>query len=317
MNVMRTINRAVVSAVLVIGLIRTTGAAAQAVPGEAFQDCAGCPEMMILPPGSFRMGSDRVDAMRGGEMRPQGPVRNVTIPAPIAVGRYEISNQQYGAFVAATGRPAQSCRAWGLAEDQLGLNWRDPGYGRLVRDEEPVVCVYWFDAQAYVRWLGDVTGKAYRLLTESEWEYAASGGVSTTWPWGEDPAGICDHGNVLDQDGAAQLASGRSTTKAMAAACRDGYPGVAPLGRYQPNEFGLYDMVGNVWEWVQDCSLTLYPDAPIDGSAVEVDGECEKRAVRGGSWRTRLDRQRPTFRGRDPAATAYNLFGFRVARDVD
>ena len=98
--------------------------------------------------------------------------------------------------------------------------------------------------------------------------------------------------------------------------CRDGFGGVAPVGRFQPNGFGLYDMTGNIWEWVQDCSLRLYPEAPVDGSAVEVAGECEKRAIRGGSWRSRLDRQLPSFRGRDPDETSYHLFGFRVAREL-
>ena len=286
--------------------------------GTAFRDCATCPEMVVVPGGSFRMGSDRVEPMRGGEMRPQGPVRTVTIGSAFAVGRYEVTNAEYGEFVAATRRPAQACRVFGGSNERSGFNWRDPGYGRLARADEPVVCVEWSDARAYAAWLSEQTGHSYRLLTEAEWEYAANGGSAATWPWGDSADAICAHGNVLDQDGASnvEMLAGAGTTVAMAAPCRDGFVGVAPVGRFQPNGFGLYDMTGNVWEWAQDCSFRLYPDTPVDGSAVEATEACEKRAVRGGSWRTRLDRQRPTFRGRDPEATSYHLFGFRVARDL-
>jgi formylglycine-generating enzyme required for sulfatase activity len=311
-------NGTILSIAVFIGLIEIAVGAPPTKPGERFRDCPQCPEMVVIPNGTFRMGSDQLDAMRGGEMRSRGPIREVTIPAPIAVGRYEISNAEFAEFVGATSRPAQACHATGTEQQRrLGLNWRDPGYDRLPAADEPVVCVYWFDAQAYVAWLSKRTGKSYRLLSEAEWEYAANGGATTTWPWGDDAQAICSHGNVLDQDGLRLLPPGASTTEAMAAPCRDGYPGVAPVGRFKANGFGLHDMVGNVWEWVQDCSLTRYPDAPADGTAVEVAGSCDKRAVRGGSWRTRLDRQQTSFRGRDPEATAYDIFGFRVARDLE
>lgn len=292
---------------------------AGAVAAEPFRDCVDCPQMVAVPSGAFQMGADRIEPMRGGEMRPQGPIRSVTIPAPFAVGRYEITNAEYGVFVAETGRPAQSCRAWSGEKEALGLNWRDPDYGRLVRDDEPVVCVDWHDAAAYAAWLREKTAKPYRLLTEAEWEYAAKGGAEGTWPWGENETDICDYGNVLDRDAVRdpETLAGNTTRPSMAAPCSDGYETVAPVGQFEPNAFGLYDMVGNVWEWVQDCSLKYYPATPVDGTAVEVDGPCEKRAIRGGSWRSRLVRQRPTFRGRDPEKTSYHLFGFRVARDLD
>ena len=107
-----------------------------------------------------------------------------------------------------------------------------------------------------------------------------------------------------------------SEVEGSQAPCNDRYAGVAPVGQYLPNAFGLHDMIGNVWEWVEDCSLLPYPDLPRDGSAVQVAGECEKRSIRSGSWRTRLERHRPSFRGRDPASTASDIFGFRVARDL-
>jgi formylglycine-generating enzyme required for sulfatase activity len=307
-------------AVFTAAILLTTPALADEpiAPGTELQDCDYCPTMVAIPAGSFQMGSDRVEPMKGGKMRPQGPIRQVTIAASIAVGKFEVTNAEYEAFVAATARPAQSCRAWGGDNEIFGLNWRDPEYGRLVQGDEPVVCVYWNDAVAYAAWLAQETGKPYRLLTEAEWEYAANGGSTATWPWGEDATQICQHGNVLDQTATAnpRLLKGVSTSASMAAPCNDGYVTVAPVGQFQPNGFGLYDLVGNVWEWAQDCSLRLYPDEPADGSAIQVDGSCETRAIRGGSWRSRLDRQRPTFRGRDPEPTAYHLFGFRVARDL-
>ena len=307
-----------------LGLVATILMALQSAaddpmsPGDVFRDCESCPAMVVIPPGSFEMGSARVEPMRYGEMRPQGPVHPVTIPNAIAVGRYSVTNAEYGAFVAATQRPAQSCRAWGGTTEEHGFNWRDPAYGRLARDDEPVVCVYWTDARDYAAWLSNETGESYRLLSEAEYEYAAKAGSTSTWPWGEDASEICKHGNVLDQDGIAnqRALTGVSTTTAMAAACSDGYVGVSPVGQFLPNAFGIYDMVGNIWEWAQDCSATLYTATPDDGTAVEVSGDCDKRAIRGGAWRTRLDRQRPTFRGRDPEATSYHLFGFRVGRDL-
>jgi formylglycine-generating enzyme required for sulfatase activity len=288
-------------------------------PGDSLRDCETCPEMVVVPAGSFVMGSNHDEPMRGGEMRPQGPERDVTIAAPFAIGKYEVTVGEWRAFVDATGHPAADCSVWGGDRREWGHTWHDPDYGRPIADDDPIVCVYWTDAVAYAEWLSDVTGEAYRLPTEAEWEYAASGGVKTVWPWGDDPGQICEYGNILDQDAIKdpRLISGSGTQSDMAAACSDGYALVAPVGQFKPNGFALYDTVGNVWEWAQDCSLKFYPPEPVDGTAVEVDGPCEKRAVRSGSWRTRVERNRPTFRGRDPEPTAYHLFGFRVARDVD
>ncbi|MEQ8510259.1 MAG: formylglycine-generating enzyme family protein [Rhodospirillaceae bacterium] len=288
-------------------------------PGAEFSDCPTCPQMVVIPPGTFQMGSDEIDIMRGDIPRTRGPVRTVTIAEPFAAGKYEVTTAEWRAFVNATGHEASDCRAWGGERRQMGFTWEDPDYGRPVADNDPVVCVYWTEALAYVDWLSAETGETYRLLSEAEWEYVARGGVTSTWFWGEDESKICEYGNVLDQTAAADpaLIAGSGTEMSMAASCSDGYALVAPVGQYKPNGFGLYDTIGNVWEWVQDCSLEDYPATPVDGRAVEVDGPCEKRAVRSGSWRSRVIRQDPSFRGRDPEATSYHLFGFRVAREVD
>ena len=299
-----------------------SGFAADQKPGALFRDCETCPEMVAIPSGSFVMGSDHVEAMRNDENRPEGPKRNVTITKPFAAGKFEVTNREFGAFIAATGfRPSPACQSWGNTTPTDGVTWRDPDYGRPPVDAEPVVCVSWIDAKAYARWLTDTTGKTYRLLTEADWEYAAKGGAATTWPWGDDAQKICEYANSYDTEGRTDPRQTRDAGGPGAARteCSDDYQIVAPAGRFKPNGYGLHDMIGNVWEWTEDCSAPgLYPEGPLDGSALHVaPGSCDKRAVRSASWRTRLSRHRPTFRGRDPEPTASNIFGFRIARNLE
>ena len=263
--------------------------------GQAFRDCPDCPEMVTIPRGNFMMGSERSEPVAGG-LRPEGPVHRVTIPKPFALGKFEVTNAQFERFIAATGHvPSQVCTKWKGKEQEFPGSWRDPDYGRAPQPLEPVVCVSWRDAKAFVAWLSRSTGKSYPLPSEAEWEYVARAGTTGTWPWGEDPAGACKVANVFDRKGAE-----RDSTNKYApwepVPCDDGFGGVAPVGSYPPNAFGVYDIIGNVWEWNEDCSLTLYPIEPSDGRPVEVSGECEKRAVRGGSWFSQASRQRSSFR---------------------
>ena len=307
------------SAVAAIVLSQPVGAQQVSLsPGAIFRDCADCPEMVVIPAGEFQMGSDRREQMRDG-LRPEGPIRTVTIAKPFAAGRFEVTNAQYAAFVAATGYSATNgCITSGGRDPVDGVTWRNPDIGTDVADDEPVVCVDWHDAKAYTLWLAGRTGLKYRLLTEAEWEYAAKAGSTTVWPWGEDETKMCQYGNVYDRSGLTDpRAKIGANAAATAVACDDGFQTVAPVGQFTPNAFGLYDTIGNVWEWNEDCSVTLYSDEPVDGSAWQAPGVCEKRAVRSGSWRTRVSRHRPTFRGRDPADFAYFMFGFRLARDLN
>ncbi len=287
--------------------------------GSAFRDCPTCPEMVAIPPGSFSMGSDVIEAMRGGEMRPEGPIREMKITKFFAAGKYEVTNKEFGVFIDATGyKAADACQVWGGVDVVKGKTWREPDYGRPPRENEPVVCVSWRDAKAYAAWLSKTTGKNYRLLSEAEWEYTAKAGSKSIWPWGDDAQRICEFANSFDKVGRADPrqtndggAGGAEQTQ-----CSDGYAIVAPVGQFKPNAFGVYDTICNVWEWTEDCSAPgLYPDKPRDQTAVQVTGACDKRAVRSASWRTRLSRHRPTFRGRDPEPTASNIFGFRIGRD--
>jgi formylglycine-generating enzyme required for sulfatase activity len=281
-------------------------------PGTRFRDCADCPEMVVVPPGEFDMGRD------GGEPeRYEGPVRRVRIGYAFAAGRTEVTNAQYRRFVEASGHATagEGCQVpapGGRALMSLpGTSWADPGYGRPIRDDEPVACVRWSDAKSYVSWLSGVTGQRYRLLTEAEWEYAARAGTTTLHTWGDDLAQACRQANIFDRS------AERGGVKVVypPADCDDGFPMVAPVGSLAPNAFGLHDMIGNVWEWVEDCYEMPYSATPADGSAQLTRG-CDRRGSRGGGWRSTYPRQIPTFRGRDPESLTSQIFGFRVARDL-
>ena len=297
-------------------LLLTLSACASTPAGQSssvkeFRDCPDCPAMVVIPPGKFRMGFD------GGEPeRYEGPVRDVRIARKFALGKFEVTNGEYRRFVTATGHVSgKGCFALrdGTYQKLPGTDWSDPGYQRPIRDDEPVACVDWNDAKAYAAWLAAKTGQRYRLASEAEWEYAARANRDTgRFLWGTRTEEACREANVFDTSGAKALADRRIDV----APCDDGHAGVAPVGSRAPNPFGLYDMIGNVWEWVEDCYAMPHPaDAPTDGSPQLKTG-CDRRGSKGGSWVTTLTRQTPTFRGRDPATLTSQIFGFRIARDL-
>jgi formylglycine-generating enzyme required for sulfatase activity len=295
-------------------------------PGTRFRDCGkSCPEMVVIPAGRFRMGADA-----GEEGRPEGSVRDIAIPRAFAVGAREVSNAEYARFISETGRTAtRGCRSYNRAANSVDVSpaadFRQPGEGAGGgAPAMPVVCVSWTDAKAYTAWLSGKTGKPYRLLSEAEWEYAARAGSSAQYPWGDRIEDGCRAANVLDRAGAGAgvlaVFGGQSGTAAApvpSAACDDRHAGAAPVGSYRPNAFGLYDMTGNVWEWVEDCYVAPYPaDAPTDGRAYQVTGDCPRRSVRSGSWISVPFRNRVSWRGRDPETLVSWIFGFRIARDL-
>ena len=239
--------------------------------GRVFRDCPDCPEMVVVPSGDFMMGSP---ALEEGRFDQEGPMHRVTIGYRFAVGVHEVIRGEFARFVRATNRAmGNSCLTFenGEWEIRQGRHWRDPGFSQ--GDDHPVVCVSWNDAAAYARWLSQETGKAYRLLSESEWEYVARAGTSTARYWGESTSGQCRHANGADA----------STDFDWRVHCNDGYAWTAPVGSYGANGFGLYDVLGNVWEWVQDCGNDSYQGAPTDGRVWE-NGDCSWRVLRGGSW---------------------------------
>ena len=234
--------------------------------------------MVVVPPGSFTMGSP---ADERGRRKEEGPQRPVTIRRPFAVGKYEVTRGEFARFVNATGhRTGNACitfvgTQW-KARD--GLNWRNPGFAQT--DRHPVVCVTWYDAKAYVRWLSKRTGKRYRLLTEAEWEYVARSGKTSPRYWGRDASMQCHYANGADSAVKARYANWIFTL----VPCRDGFVHTAPVGRYRANGFGLHDLHGNAFEWVEDCWHDSYHGAPSDGRSWTERGNCRIRVVRGGSW---------------------------------
>lgn len=272
---------------------------------KVFRDCPECPDMVVVPAGSFTMGAPAHELGSGDAERPR---REVRITRPLAVARHEITRGQFAAFVEATGYKSEgSCRIWVGGEWQAkpGRTWRDPGFGQ--DDSHPAVCVSWHDARAYAAWLAMKTGKPYRLPTEAEWEYAARAGTRTSRYWGDDPDLACDYANVHDA----------ATQKAHAFSwephgCNDGYAETAPVGRFKPNAYGLHDLLGNVWEWVEDCESADYVGAPTDGSARAAE-DCDRRMFRGGGWSGPAS-VRAAGRSGNPPSYRSQLLGFRVAR---
>ncbi len=271
----------------------------QMEPGRRFRDCDACPEMVVVPAGSFMMGSPPGEEPRYED---EGPRHRVTIAQPFAVGVHEVTRGEFARFVRQTGRSmGNACRIWNKVgwENRSGLNWHNPGYAQT--DRHPVVCVSWEDARTYAVWLSRQTGKHYRLLSESEWEYAARGGTRTAWYWGESESDQCRHAN--------------GAHVSWRVSCNDGHVRTSPVGAYTKNGFGLYDVLGNVQEFVQDCWNDNYEGAPGNGSAWE-RGDCSRRMTRGGSWLISARHLRVA--KRSMTATGYRYFhmGFRIARTL-
>ena len=256
-------------------------------PGDRFSDCEACPELVVVPAGSFLMGSAASEEQR---INNEGPQRRVTIPSPLAVGVYEVTFAQWDACVQGGG-----C---------LGYGPDDEGRGRGML---PVTNVSWEDAQAYVEWLSDETGEEYRLPSEAEWQYAARAGTRTARFWGESDAEQCRYANGADE------ALREADPDPPIAFCSDGYPETAPVGSFEPNGFGLHDVMGNVQEWTQDCWSWGYSGAPADGRPQET-GDCSQRNLSGGSWALGPWHLRSASRFGARPAIRHHGFGFRVVR---
>jgi len=287
-------------------------------PDKSFQDCDVCPEMVVVPAGSFTMGSPADERDRTAH---EGPQRTVRIGAPFAAGRYEITRAQFAAFSRAVAmrRPQGGCVIFDAAKaafrhDETAQDWRWPGYPQ--GNDHPVVCVGWTEAKAYVEWLSKKTGRQYRLLSEAEWEYAARAASATSRPWGDDPALSCRHANLADETFVREVSRGPGRTWYPGwHACRDGYGFTAPVGRYEANRFGLHDMIGNAWEWVEDCWNESHGDAP-GSSAPRLTGDCASHVYRGGAWRSYPGFGRSAQRSQGGVGLRHALIGFRVALTI-
>ena len=286
-------------------------------PAEGFRECERCPEMLVVPAGSFMMGSPESEKGRNSW---EGPQRMVTFGRPFAVGKFEVTVDQFAEFVRETGYDSGST-CWtfenGTFDGRTGRSWRNPGYSQT--GSHPAACLSWRDAKGYVEWLARKTGdKGYRLLAEAEWEYAARArpmpAEAPRFPFGDDENALCSHGNVLDQT--AKKLPG-TTMRWDFLSCRDDYAEAAPIGRFQPNAFGLYDMLGNVKEWTQDCfhDGQGFRGAPTDGSAW-TSGSCRAHVLRGGSWLSYARLLRAAVRFRGGPDDRVSDVGFRVAKTL-
>ena len=269
--------------------------------------------MVIIPAGSFMMGAiageeDR-EALSAPFRNRSQPQRRVSVESFYA-GKHEVTRGQYRAFAEATGRSSDGCFVWSGAGFQKdpGKDWRNPGY--LQDEHHPVVCVNWEDANAYVKWLSQRTGRDYRLLTEAEWEYAARATTTTARFWGDDQNQSCEHANGADLSTVAHVPGAADWSVVP---CDDRHAFTAPVGSYRANRFGLHDMLGNVWEWTQDCWNGNYGGAPADARAWSA-GDCSLRVVRGGSWEDAPAGLRAAYRVGSPVVIRVHIRGFRVAR---
>jgi formylglycine-generating enzyme required for sulfatase activity len=214
-----------------------------------FRDCIGCPEMVVIPAGSFTMGIPQNEVDRDGIPLGIGaPLHSVRIARPFALGEFLVTRKQYATFAEETGQAGTGCYA--LPVDGISWkyyaarSWRDSGFTQA--DDHPVLCVSWDDALTYVSWLSGRSGQTYRLPTEAEWEYAGRAGGTSGRYFGDAP--ICEFANVRDQSKKQLYSTGRFFE------CNGGFPNTSPVGSFPPNGFGLYDVLGNAWEWV--CAVT-------------------------------------------------------------
>jgi formylglycine-generating enzyme required for sulfatase activity len=266
-----------------------------------------CPWLRVLPVGQFTMGDEPGD---GGDAD-ESPPHIVSISQRVAVMETEVTVASFKAFVADTGfKPEGGCVVWNGAQfvDDPAGTWRQPFVGHALEDRHPVVCVSWGDATAYAAWLTHHTGKPYRLLSEAEWEYAARAGSVGRYHFGNNEAELCAHANVADRS------AHRELQYIAGAACDDGQAFLAPVGTYLANPWGLYDMLGNVWEWVQDCKSAYAPEAR-DARPVEAP-DCPYRLLRGGSWGNRPGGARSANRDAGEPTHRDNSTGFRLARVI-
>lgn len=315
---------------------------------QEYKDCLNCPVVTVIPAGVGSIGSTEEEATREhlpmmgpndiGEW--ERPIHKVTISTDFALGKYEITTSQFAFFVNESGyRPRKNCESSIVDNSSKPKNeysWEDPGFAQ--DDSHPVVCVSWTDIWAYTDWLTEHTGHQYRLPSEAEWEYAARAGTRTARYWGDGVSNACQYANAADEshleryDGHTFLdiisAHGGNFHLGLAKSvpCKDGHVETAPVGSFQPNAFGLFDTLGNVWEAVEDCFHPNYVGAPTDGSAWVDRKTCDRapqysselvRIFKGGSFSYPPYGLRSSRRGKGGLDRRSWNRGFRVVREID
>lgn len=291
-------------------------------PGQAIRDHfinegIWTPESVIVLAGSFQMGSS---AFEDGRADNEGPRHRVTFLRGFAIGRTEVTVKQFRRFVEKTryktdaekhGNSTVYNHYSGRLTEQDDVNWRNNYEGSEALEDEPVVHVSWNDANAYVQWLARGTGKAYRLPSEAEFEYALRAGSTTKYWWGDGSP----RKPIENLTGEHDVSRGRRQWSSFFKGYGDDYWGPAPVASYGPNPFSLHDIGGNVGEWVRDCWHDTYLRAPVDGSAWLNPG-CKLRVVRGGIWASSPDQARSAFRLSSSPDRRDARVGFRIARDL-
>jgi formylglycine-generating enzyme required for sulfatase activity len=252
--------------------------------------------------GRFRMG----DTQSIGQAD-ERPVRGVRV-GDFWMMRTEVTRGMFARFVEDTAHETGS-KCWAFEsgwKEKVGPSWRNPGFEQGA--DHPVTCVNWHDARAFADWLGSKTGMAFRLPSEAEWEYAARAGTDTVYHWGEDPSRLCENANGADTR-ALEHYPGFSVNQ-----CDDGFVRTSPVGTYPANPWGIQDLYGNVWEWVEDCWNDSYNDAPTNGGAWQT-GDCARRGFRGGGYGDIPRFARSTLRNRSEAEHRKDDIGFRLVVD--
>jgi len=290
---------------LLFGISGSSVAFAQEKPEREFKECAECPTMVGIPAGKFAMGSP---ASETGRFDAEGPQHYVTLKA-FALGKYDVTTEEFLRFLRATGYQPAPCNTI------LNETWRSPGHGLayppydVIPPRWPAVCLDWKDANAYIAWLNarvhrerpSLAKRAgpYRLPSEAEWEYAARAGTTTARWWGN------------------SLGSGKANCNGCGS--KFDYSELSDVDSFSPNAFGLYGMLGNAWQWTEDCWHPSYVGAPADGRAWRT-GDCNKHVVRGGSWDNVPIFVRSAVRSgamNDGKDFDYStLTGFRLAREL-
>jgi len=289
-------------------------------------------KMTLIPAGEFKMGSgESAEAtaaffnktyaeyvMKAEFLKDEHPQHRVRITKPFYLGTYHVTRGQFRQFVKDSGYKTDAEKgerpgSFGWDPDMKAFifnakySWRNAGFEQT--DEHPVVNASWNDAVAFCKWLSKKEGKTYRLPTEAEWEYACRAGTTTRYSSGDDPETLAKVGNVADAAAKAQLPDWTWTIKA-----NDGYVFTAPVGKFKPNAFGLYDMHGNAWQWCADWyGAEYYAKSPIDDPTGPDSGD--DRVLRGGSWSDWPVSSRSAERCKfTPDGRDYGLTGFRVSR---
>jgi formylglycine-generating enzyme required for sulfatase activity len=255
--------------------------------------------MVVVPPGEFMMGSPKSEK---GSGKDEAPRQKVSIPNKLAVGQFEITRAQFATFVNETNHDVGN-KCWTHEEskwkEQTDRTFQNPGFSQ--DDTHPVTCVSWDDAKAYVQWLSRKTKKKYRLLSEAEWEYVARAKTNTPFWWGNSIST-----SQANYDGNYTYNGSKGTDRKK----------TVPVDSFEPNDFGLYNVHGNVFEWVEDCWHKSYDGAPNNGTAWTKGGECTKRVLRGGSWFDIPGGLRSGNRNWLNADYRYYIGGFRISRTL-